>query len=983
MPCLFGPLLQRRLRIGFWVSSWRMSRPWCEVRKTSRWYKCDLQVATPAWDFEIPTDRSYNFREPVDRAAFADVYMARLKEQGIEVIALADHHTAAWLADMQAAGARAGVTVFPGVEVTTGSGSDGAHLVLIGDLDKTEQDIEILLSSVCGFGSLDNPKFNPARPKEPAPSPRSIADILTALPDGWLAFAPHVLGSKGLASGETAKSTIRWKALHHDRLSAIDVGWSADDKDVQDEKTVGFNRNFRSRSRRDFPCLGRLAFISTSDAYKLEDLGSRFTWIRMSMPSLEGLRQAFLDHEARIIRDRDERLSRLADPNKADHAWIESVSLGGTLGNSAAPLGITFNPRLNVIIGGRGAGKSTVVAALRQLYGSAEDLPGSLRAETEEFAARIFNSADLRSVHHLPISGERQEALWSSDGGATTNRSGATTATSFPIRLFAQKELYERIKSDPQDPYSASRNLLALIDDAVAAEGHGSPAEFDNECSAAESLCEHAVRTRQLLQTSLAQRAELAARVAELRRQLTALDDANLTQRRDHNARLMRERAELEAQATSLEQTLRNLRQNAETLLSQPGTSSVTAEVEPGTAEAHRRTLQRIRSELQEDILAAINRAGSALKTAEIVRQEGRWAEEIRFAVIDDAECQAKLTELGVDPERYLKLRDDLAATEKVLTDLAHTQHELEERINDEAQAWAALTALRDARARRRVHLVRGIESRSATLRFELTPYRDWVGWVARIRDLLNLRSDGYIEDVRAVGRWLWSDGPIQLAQRLNIWRTALIDADHDSRRHLEQNLTGPRKNWWERLWRFDPAVRLRLGTLIADDVITMRFLKNGGQPDRDQDWQDVSYGSPGQRGAAMLSFVLHQGSEPLILDQPEDDLDTSLISQLIVTELRKSRWTRQLIVVTHNANIPVLGDAEEIIVMEANNGNLAIKQRQTLQHVGPIEIVEVRKDIQDVMEGGVAAFIMRERRYDNELSQYRRDLDTVSTRTR
>jgi hypothetical protein len=115
----------------------------------------------------------------------------------------------------------------------------------------------------------------------------------------------------------------------------------------------------------------------------------------------------------------------------------------------------------------------------------------------------------------------------------------------------------------------------------------------------------------------------------------------------------------------------------------------------------------------------------------------------------------------------------------------------------------------------------------------------------------------------------------------------------------------------------------------------------------------------------------------------PTDDLDTSLISQLIVTELRKSRWTRQLIVVTHNANIPVLGDAEEIIVMESRNGSLAIRQTQQLQHKGPIEIAEVRKDIQEVMEGGVAAFIMREKRYDNELSQYRRDLDAVSIRSR
>ncbi len=909
--------------------------------------------------------------------------MARLKEQGVEVIALADHHTAAWLPDMRAAGSRAGVTVFPGVEVTTGSGSDGAHLVLIGDLGKTEQDIEILLSSVCGFDGRDNPKFNPARKKEPAPSPRSIADILTALPEGWLAFAPHVLGSKGLASPETAKGSIRWKALHHDRLSAIDVGRAGDDKDLRDQEIAGFNHNFRSRNRSDFPCLDRLAFISTSDAYCLEKLGSRFTWIRMSEPSLEGLRQAFLDHEARIICDHDERLGRLADPNKADHAWIESVSLGGRLGNSATPLSITFDPRLNVVIGGRGAGKSTVVAALRQLYGSVEDLPGSLRDEAEDFTSRIFESADLRSVHHLPISGERQETRWSSAAGSITNRSGAETATSFPIRLFAQKELYERIKSDPQDPYAASRNLLALIDDAVAAEGHGSPAEFDNERSAAENQCEHAVRTRQLLQAALAQRPELAARAAELRRQITALDDADLRQRRDRNARLMRERADLEAQATGLEQTLLKLRQHAEDLLIERVNSPAIAEAEPSTAKDHERSLQRIRSELQDDVLAAINRADSALKAAETARREGPWAEEVRRAVLDDADCQAQLTALGVDPERYLKLRDDLAAAEKALADFDSMQQEQEERLADEKNAWAALTALHDTRARRRMHLVRGIESRSATLRFELAPYQDWVGWVARTRELLNLRSDGYIEDVRAVGRWLWSQTPSELALRLQIWRAALIDADQDSRRHLEQTLTGPKKSWWERLWRFDPAVRLRLATLVAGDVITMRFLKNGGHPDEDRDWQDVSHGSPGQRGAAMLSFVLHQGNEPLILDQPEDDLDTSLISQLIVTELRKSRWVRQLIVITHNANIPVLGDAEEIIVMEARNGSLAIKQTQALQHVGPIEIEEVRKDIQEVMEGGVAAFIMREKRYDNELSQYRRDLVAVSTRTR
>jgi nicotinamide riboside kinase len=378
---------------------------------TSRWYKCDLQVATPAGGMRLPKDRSYNFEKSNDRKAFADLYMDHLRERGIDVIALADHHAATWLDDLKEAGARAGITVFPGVEVTTGTGSDGAHLILIGDPSKTERDIDILLAKVCGFDEAKHPKFNPARKDEPAPAPHSIDDILDGLPDGWLAIAPHVLEDNGLASLKTAGAAVRWKALHHDRLSAVDVGHARDDEKLK-SRNRGFNQRFRDRDLDDLPCLKRLAFVSTSDAYCVEDLGSRFSWIRMDEPSLEGLRQAFLDHEARIMCDSDKRLARQADPNHTDHAWVESVALGGTLGNSASPMNVTFDPHLNVIIGGRGSGKSTIVAALRQLYGTVEDLPESLRAETEDFVERVFVAAELTAAHHLAISGERQEARW-------------------------------------------------------------------------------------------------------------------------------------------------------------------------------------------------------------------------------------------------------------------------------------------------------------------------------------------------------------------------------------------------------------------------------------------------------------------------------------------------------------------------------------------------------------------------------------------
>jgi ATPase subunit of ABC transporter with duplicated ATPase domains len=132
-----------------------------------------------------------------------------------------------------------------------------------------------------------------------------------------------------------------------------------------------------------------------------------------------------------------------------------------------------------------------------------------------------------------------------------------------------------------------------------------------------------------------------------------------------------------------------------------------------------------------------------------------------------------------------------------------------------------------------------------------------------------------------------------------------------------------------------------------------------------------------------MLSFVMHHGREPLVLDQPEDDLDTEWITQLVVKQLRSSRWTRQLIVVTHNANIPVNADAERVIVLENHDGAIRVRETRDpsggrVAHIGALEQPPVRRDIQQIMEGGVAAFVRREKRYNNELNTYRAALKAV-----
>ncbi len=100
-----------------------------------------------------------------------------------------------------------------------------------------------------------------------------------------------------------------------------------------------------------------------------------------------------------------------------------------------------------------------------------------------------------------------------------------------------------------------------------------------------------------------------------------------------------------------------------------------------------------------------------------------------------------------------------------------------------------------------------------------------------------------------------------------------------------------------------------------------------------------------GQRATALLPLILRSSSCPLIVDQPEDDLDNSFIFQVLVKNIIKLKTERQLVFVTHNANIPVLGDAEEIVVMHMDRPTKAAPPR-----IGSLD--SRKEDILHLLEG-------------------------------
>ena len=121
-------------------------------------------------------------------------------------------------------------------------------------------------------------------------------------------------------------------------------------------------------------------------------------------------------------------------------------------------------------------------------------------------------------------------------------------------------------------------------------------------------------------------------------------------------------------------------------------------------------------------------------------------------------------------------------------------------------------------------------------------------------------------------------------------------------------------------------------------------------------DYKNSADLSTGQRCTVILPILLLESERPLLIDQPEDNLDNAFVYDTIVKSLRNAKGGRQLIFVTHNPNIPVLGEADRVFVF-ASDG-----RQGTVTHRGTVE--DVKEQIEHLLEGGKEAFVLRMHKY-------------------
>jgi DNA repair ATPase RecN len=857
-------------------------------------------------------------------------WLEAARDAGIDAIGVTDHNTAEAILTIQDAASTIDLApvVFPGVELTT---NDGCHLLLLMDPLCNQQHVNDLLSRV------EVPVND--RGKRTARSPLSAEKILEKCGDDALVIGAHVNGPDGLLQlcGEQ-----RIAVLHDTKLVGVEV---QPDLDCDSAWLDGSKPQVRRK----------LSQVWGSDSHSLDRIGQRFTWVKMTKPNLEGLRLALLDGEASL---KPARRGDVANPNSHANQVIESITIHeGKLIGRNTPTSVCFNPWLNAIIGGRGTGKSTLVDFCRKVLRRDGELDGPVRGQEESlrdvFDRRMRVPAS-RAAEGLLTENSRIEVVyckdgekfllsWSQDGTAQSIAllSGderiaeeGNIPERFPIRIYSQKQLFALA----QDPNA----LLTVIDDAQAVRAAGS-----------------ARRMKQLENDFLSLRAEAraaTAQVSELPNLRASLNDVqrklDVLQQGGYAQILSAYRIRRQTNDTwnaILEATERGLDSvNAAVTELSVAELNLGPESEDDAPRAAIRraqqSLDHLIGEYRQTLAVGITQVQGQLTEIRAGADANEWNAAVQASEAEFQNTVARLAEEGIaDPAEYGSLVDQATRLEGEITRLDGERQRV---AALETQAGEALSQYRGERMQLNARRRGFAESASGeALRVEVNAFAAHLTLADDLENILGIQR--FQEDRRAIAdrirpsmdaQWDWD--------RLD---TLIVEM---RRFHSEQS-----DSWETHDARFKTALRGipperidRLALYIPEDTVSVSFREAGSS----NEWRSLAQGSPGQQTAALLAFVLGFGDEPIILDQPEDDLDSTLIYELLVNRFRELKATRQMIVVTHNPNIVVHGDAEYVVSLDVPNGET------TVRCSGGLQEISVRDEICRVMEGGREAFQSR-----------------------
>ena len=869
----------------------------------AQFWKCALQVN--------PHTYSANYRgngHGLDASTYAVALRDACLTESIQVVGLADHGSVADAEIMRKVLVDAGIVVFPGFEVAT---TEKVHWVCLFPEDVSEQKLERYLGSL----SLTNPEDGVR------PSNLGGQQLLQCVEDlGGFCFAAHATSDSGLLNG---KFNNLWK---DSRLRAAQIPGNINDLPPE-YKPIALNKN--PDYMRDHPT----ALINAKDVAKPDDLCDprASTFIKMTRPCFSSFLMAFKDPESRV---------RLSDDlQERFYSQIDSISIEGGYFDG---LSARVSGHLNAVIGGRGTGKSTLLECLRYAMDVPHKSEDAIRQGDQivkenlgKAGGRVVLKVRSAANHMKPYTvirryGEPPRVI-DEQGNESRLHPGRDLLPG--IEIYGQNEIYELARSP---------GALTHVLDRFLPESAEQQARLD---SALRKLRENSER----LAKAQEQKDEIERRIAQLPKleeQVRQFKEQGLEEKLKQVPLLEKERQLGPRILEEVKRTRDGQRQFDESLPDFVFLSDKALEGLP-----HGGLLQRGRALLATLSATLRQKLGEMDKAiGETERSVGSLVDELNQALaIAEKGLEkefAKLPavagkdgkEIGRAYQRLLREIEQVRPSEARLKTVDALVNELEQ---GRRNLLGEISDIRSARTAAKQKAVKSLNKRLAgKLRISIVPD----GLHQPLRELL--------QGLPGVGekKTEWVDE----AQDLTVM--GLVAAIREGKDALLGKQWGLTSGVAETLTRMTAAQVYGLEAIDLEDRVGLELnVSHTGDQYRALDRL-----STGQQCTAILHLLLLDNPDPLVMDQPEDNLDNAFIAERIVQELRAAKTERQFLFATHNANIPVFGDAEWIGVCSASED----RAEMPVDAQGSIDMPAIRDQVANILEGGKEAFMQRKEKY-------------------
>lgn len=948
--------------------------------KGMRWLKCDLQVQTPEdsrhWiddDLQLGDPRrpkTGGVSDETNLQEKARIFLRRCHELELDLIGITDHNFSAksdprdWFAvhmiEQNKSVAREfdrdPLIIIPGFEVDI-----GYHLLCLFAPAKKQRDFERCNKILTKLGLPEDARFDQSGPKQLRQndqrlSLKKLLEIVQNEHEG-IVIAAHADQNRGIFVDSANRDDYANELLYCVELTQ--------NPPAEKYKNILSGKD-GTWCRKNF----HPAWIMSSDAKSLKSedekpiansLGYRYTWIRMSKPSVESLRQAFLDQESRILLPRDT-TNDVHPDQRMRQPRVLSISI-----KNVAFLGdqeVNFSPNMNCVIGGRGSGKSTLLEYLRIIFG--KDKSEGIDEDTESRINRIkgtLNSDGAEiEVSWVSADGAEDRIVWK-NGEPSVQREDdlydpETFFQNLPIRFFSQQQLNRLTESQTEDGGQTpqAQRLLDLIDGFAT-----------NELSDLDDL------ERKL-------KLKIQASFSNLRRANGLEKDLKKSQQEYQELdRQWQARSEIKADAIR-HQKLKEESRYLDTLHGEPGRQFTdVAELADAVASSHtsfqvddsphgpwlRRfdaKVKRAKEDLAKHIRQTIEQYQQGVES--LKAEDPTWATIQQELDQADAKFSQACAAKGLTPDDVGHLKEVDQARAKKQREITELQAEIK-RLKDEAGDSEALVKqlhqLWQDQFKKRLEAASRANERAVLTEdkrkfIEVTVQYQFDQ--ASFTDLWNhfAPQDGRGRLARSwkeIGQELMSRFR-QVPQSASPWellRNLYHESSGEGARELfQEHADSLKKHIVDNIESWD---QLRLSR-VKDSVDLELFRPDGtvaGSISKDSL-------SDGQRNTAALALLLAQNGGPLVIDQPEDELDSNFVFKELIPMLRKVKAGRQIILATHNANLPVNGDAELVYALEAKDGKGVIRAQ------GGLDQSDVTAAVLDIMEGTEEAFRRRREKY-------------------